>query len=32
VTTPEVYEGMVSKKKVFLGFKEHVKLCIQEKY
>jgi hypothetical protein len=27
VTTPEVYEGMVSKQNVFPGYKEGVKLC-----
>jgi hypothetical protein len=31
VTTPEVYEGMVSKQNVFPGSKEDDKLCIQEK-
>jgi hypothetical protein len=32
VTTPEVYEGMVSKQNIFPGSKEDVKLCTQEKY
>jgi hypothetical protein len=32
VTTPEVYEGMVSKQNVYPGSNEDVKLCAQEKY
>jgi hypothetical protein len=32
VTTPEVYEGMVSKQNVFPGSKEDVKLCTHKKY